>query len=65
MVIDLVVGMGLGFGIGLGLDSVFGTQPVMIAIFSILGFAAGIRAMMRTAEEVQKEAAGQQPAPKE
>ena len=54
MVIELVVGMGLGFAIGLGLDSVFGTQPIMIAIFSVLGLAAGIRTMMRTAEEVQK-----------
>lgn len=57
MVIELVVGMVMGLGIGFGLDSLFGTLPIFLILFSLLGFAAGIRTMMRTAEEIQKKAA--------
>ncbi len=57
MVIELVVGMALGIGIGYGLDSLFGTLPIFLMIFSLLGLAAGIRVMMRTAQEVQRQAA--------
>ncbi len=56
MVIELVVGMAMGIGIGFGLDSLFGTLPVFLILFSLLGFAAGIRVMMRTAQEVQDKA---------
>lgn len=55
MVIELVVGMTMGMGLGYGLDSLFGTLPIFLILFSLLGFAAGIRVMMRTAEEVQKQ----------
>jgi ATP synthase protein I len=59
MVTELVAGMLLGFGIGYGLDSLFGTLPVFLVVFSLLGFAAGVRTMMRTAEEMrQKKAEG-------
>ncbi len=54
MVTELVVGMGLGVAIGYGLDSLFGTQPLFLVVFALLGFAAGIRTMMRTAGEVRK-----------
>lgn len=54
MVIELVVGMLLGLGIGYGLDSLFGTMPVLLVVFALLGFAAGIRTMIRTADEVRK-----------
>jgi len=57
MVIELVVGMAMGMGIGFGLDSLFGTLPIFLMLFSLLGFAAGIRVMMRTAEEVQRQKA--------
>lgn len=57
MVTELVVGMGLGVGIGLGLDALFGTQPFLLLIFAMLGFAAGIRTMMRTADEVKNKRA--------
>ena len=53
MVIELVAGMGLGLAIGFGLDALFGTRPLMLVIFALLGFAAGIRTMMRTAAEVR------------
>ena len=56
MVIELVTGMGLGLAIGYGLDVLFGTLPVMMVIFVLLGLAAGIRTMLRTAAELGKQA---------
>jgi ATP synthase protein I len=63
MVIELVAGLGIGFGIGYGLDLVFGTLPLFLVLFIGLGFAAGIKTMLRSAREVEmrrvaKEAAG-------
>ena len=55
MVTELVVGLLLGFGIGFGLDTALGTLPVFLIIFSLLGFAGGVRAMMRSAEEITKK----------
>ena len=54
MVIELVVGMVLGLAIGFGLDALFGTRPVFLVVFALLGFAAGVRTMLRTADEVQE-----------
>lgn len=53
MVTELVAGMLLGLGIGFGLDALFGTRPVFLVLFALLGFAAGIRTMMRTAQDIQ------------
>lgn len=53
MVTELVAGMLLGFGIGWGLDALFGTRPLFLVVFVLLGFAAGVRVMMRTAAEIQ------------
>ncbi|MDG4649501.1 AtpZ/AtpI family protein [Roseibacterium sp. SDUM158017] len=55
MVIELVAGLGIGFGIGMGLDALFGTRPWLMALFTILGFAAGVKTMIRSAEEVQRK----------
>ena len=52
MVTELVVGLLLGFGLGYGLDQFFGTIPIFLIICSMLGFAGGVRAMMRTANEI-------------
>lgn len=54
MVLELVVGMTLGLGMGWGLDSLFGTLPGFLILFGLLGFAAGVRTMMRSAQEVQR-----------
>ena len=54
MVIELVAGIAIGFGIGYGLDRLFGTLPIFLILFIGLGFVAGVRTMMRTAQEVQK-----------
>ncbi|MDU8912930.1 AtpZ/AtpI family protein [Aestuariicoccus sp. MJ-SS9] len=53
MVTELVAGLGIGFGIGYGLDALFGTLPFMLVLFTLLGFAAGVKTMLRTAQEIQ------------
>lgn len=53
MVIELVAGLLIGFGIGMGLDSLFGTLPIFLILFVLLGFVAGVRTMLRTAKEFQ------------
>ncbi len=55
MVIELVAGLGIGFGIGYSLDLFFGTLPVFLVIFIFLGLAAGVKTMMRSAQEVQRK----------
>lgn len=54
MVTELVAGMLLGLGMGWGLDELFGTRPVFLVLFALLGFAAGVRTMVRTAADLQK-----------
>ncbi len=54
MVTELVAGMLLGLGIGWGLDALAGTRPIFLVVFALLGFAAGIRTMLRTAAEVRE-----------
>ena len=58
MVLELVIGMVLGFGIGYGLDQWIGTAPLMMVLMSLLGFAGGIRTMMKTAKEFSSVESG-------
>lgn len=58
MVIELVAGLAIGFGIGMGLDALFGTRPVLLVLFTLLGFAAGVNVMVRTAREVGRTGPG-------
>ena len=53
MVIELVAGLGIGFGIGYGLDVFFGTLPIFMVLFVMLGLAAGVKTMLRSAQEMQ------------
>lgn len=55
MVIELVAGLIVGFGIGYGLDIVLGTQPFLMVVFTLLGFAAGVLGMVRSAREMQEK----------
>ncbi len=57
MVIELVTGMLLGMAIGYGLDVLAGTLPIFLIIFSLMGFAAGIKTMLGTARELGQKAA--------
>jgi ATP synthase protein I len=56
MVIELVAGLVIGFGMGYGLDYLFGTTPWLMVVFVILGLIAGIKTMIRSANEVQRDA---------
>ena len=57
MVIELVAGLAIGFGVGYGLDRFFGTLPIFLILFIFFGLAAGIKTMLRSAQEVQKRQA--------
>lgn len=56
MVIDLTAGIAVGLAMGWGLDSLFGTMPLFMVVFVLLGFAAGIRIMLRSAEDQRRKA---------
>ncbi len=57
MVIELVAGLLIGLGIGYGLDLLLGTLPIFLVLFTLLGFAAGVQTMVRSAREVEKKLA--------
>jgi ATP synthase protein I len=57
MVIELVAGLMIGFGIGYGLDTLLGTRPIFLMLFTLLGFAAGVKTMIRSAREIQEKQA--------
>lgn len=54
MVVELVSGLGIGFVIGYGIDWALGTMPIFLVIFTLLGFVAGVKTMIRTANEIQE-----------
>lgn len=56
MLIELMTGMFLGVGLGYGLDVLFGTLPIFLVIFSLFGFAAGIRTMLGSARQLAQKA---------
>ncbi|MEM9319341.1 MAG: AtpZ/AtpI family protein [Pseudomonadota bacterium] len=58
MVTELVAGLLIGFGIGYGLDALFETRPWLMVIFTLLGFAAGVKTMIRSAREMESEIGG-------
>lgn len=60
MVTELVVGVLIGAAMGWGIDSLLATKPLFLLIFGLLGFAAGIRTVMRSAEEVRRRQAAEQ-----
>ncbi|SDX57114.1 ATP synthase protein I [Ruegeria halocynthiae] len=57
MVIEMVSGLGIGFGIGYGLDSLLGTIPIFLVLFTLLGLVAGVKVMLRSAQEAQEKQA--------
>jgi len=57
MIIELVVSVMIGAAMGWGLDRLFGSLPLFLIVFVLLGFAAGVRTMMRSAEEIQRRQA--------
>jgi ATP synthase protein I len=59
MTLELVVGGMVGAAMGWGLDALFGTLPVFLVVFILLGFAAGVRTVMRSAEELRRSQAAE------
>jgi ATP synthase protein I len=53
---DLVAGVAVGVVIGWGLDRWLGTTPWLLLVFFVLGAAAGITNVMRTAQRIEAEA---------
>jgi len=64
MVIELVAGLLIGLGIGYGLDYLLGTMPLFLVLFIGFGLAAGVKTMMRSAQEVQERRLTQEAAEK-
>lgn len=54
MIIELVMSIVIGGVMGWGLDVLFGTLPLFLIVFVMLGLAAGVRLMLRTAEEMNR-----------
>lgn len=57
MTLELVVAGLVGAAMGWGIDELLGTKPAFLIIFILLGFAAGIRTVMRSAEELRRDQA--------
>lgn len=60
MVIEMVAGLAIGFGVGYGLDRLFGTIPIFLVLFTLLGLAAGIKVMLESAREIQRKQMAQE-----
>jgi ATP synthase protein I len=65
---ELVASVFVGGGLGWGVDWLFGhfgypTRPVFMLVFFVLGCAAGIRGVMRAAQEINAEVAAKSAAP--
>jgi len=56
MVVELTTGMAIGVILGLALDSWTGLAPLFVVVMTLLGFAAGVRVMIQTANAYQKKA---------
>ena len=54
MVLELVIGIVIGVILGFSLDSFFNTSPIFLIILIFLGFAAGVRTMIKTAKEIDE-----------
>ncbi len=59
MVIELVMAIVIGGAMGWGLDTLFGTMPLFLIVFVLFGLAAGVRLMLRTAEQMQRGRPGE------
>ena len=65
---ELVAALFVGGALGWGLDWLFGrfglhTKPWLLIVFVVLGAAAGIRGVMRAANEINAQIAAAGPAP--
>ena len=54
MVLELVIGILIGVVLGFSLDSFLNTSPIFLIIFIFFGFVAGVKTMMKTAKEMNR-----------
>ncbi len=54
LVADLLAAVIVGGGIGWALDRVLGTSPILLIVMFLLGVAAGMRNLMRTARQMNE-----------
>ena len=54
MVLELVIGCAFGAAIGYAIDEVTGLRPLFLVVFGALGFAAGVKTMMASARQMQR-----------
>ena len=54
---ELIAGVAVGVFIGYWLDRAFGTWPLWLMVFFMLGVAAGLLNVFRTARNIQREQA--------
>ena len=54
MVLELVIGIIIGVILGFSLDSFLNTSPIFLIILIFFGFAAGVRTMIKTAKEIDR-----------
>ncbi len=50
MGVDLLAGAGVGIFLGYQLDKAAGTMPLFLLLFLLLGFAAGVRNIIRNVD---------------
>lgn len=62
---ELFVALVVGAAIGWGLDRLFKTAPTLMLVFGVLGVAAGIRNVVRAANEINAQIAAASDADKE
>jgi ATP synthase protein I len=53
------VGIAIGGAMGYGVDWLLGTLPAFTLVLGLLGFAAGVRVMLRSAQEVNRPPRGE------
>ena len=58
LVTELLAAVIVGGGIGWALDRIFATSPVLLIVMFLLGIAAGMRNVMRTAREMNESQSG-------
>ena len=56
---ELIVSIMIGAAMGWGLDWLFGSIPIFLVVFTLLGFAAGVRTIMRSVEDDQRRKAAE------
>src|SRR5690625_7203344 len=56
MATEIVAAVGVGVGVGLVLDSWLGTKPWLMILFLILGCGAAFLNVIRTAQEMERQA---------